>query len=147
MEDKESIAFKNYNCAALIEDSSGATITFDTGSSSHMTSQKELLKNYLKISSPRKIWVTDRGTSMSLGVSLMILTTNINGKLVDINLKNTLYVPDIAFTLISIGRCNDASFHAEFTYKKCVIKFSAGKILLQAPKLHGLYRIDHEPVE
>ena len=59
-------------------------------------------------------------------------------------MKNTLYAPKITFTLISIGLCNDAGYRTEFSHQKCVIKSANSKMLLQAPKLHGLYRLDNE---
>ena len=70
--------------------------------------------------------------------------TRVEGKTIDIHLKDMLYAPKIAFTLISIGRCNDAGYHTEFAHQKCVIKSATGKVLLQAVKLYGLYRMDNE---
>ena len=74
----------------------------------------------------------------------LVLLNNINGKMIDISSRNTLFAPDMAFTLISIGKCDDANYHTEFGDQKCTIKNSAGHILLQAPKLYGLYRMDHQ---
>ena len=70
----------------------------------------------------------------------MVVTTKFNGKPVKITLKDTLYALQIAFTVISIGRCDNASYHAEFAHNKSIIKNSEGRIILQAPKLHDLYR-------
>ena len=53
----------------------------------------------------------------------------------DIHLKDTLYAPKIAFTLISISQCDDAGYHTEFAHQKCVIKSATGKVLLQAPNV------------
>ena len=55
-----------------------------------------------------------------------------------------LYAPKIAFTLISIGWCDDAGYHTKFAHQKCVIKSATGKVLLHALKLYGLYRMDNE---
>jgi len=110
-----------------------------------MTFHKELLNFFLSFPSPKKIRAANKETFDALGVSQMVVTTKVKGKPVEITLKDTLYVPQITFTLISIGRCDNAGYHAEFVHNKCIIKTSKGRILLQAPKLHGLYRIDHEP--
>ena len=67
-----------------------------------------------------------------------MLSTRANGKRGDIILKETLYTPSIVFTLISIGRCNNAGYQTEFMYQKCVTKNSAQKLLMQPPKLNGL---------
>jgi hypothetical protein len=50
-----------------------------------------------------------------------------------------LYMPDIAFTLIFIGKCDDAGYNTTFAGQKCIIKDKAGTILFQASKYHGLY--------
>ena len=55
-----------------------------------------------------------------------------------------MYAPKIAFTLISIGQCDDAGYHTEFAHPKCVIKSATSKTLLQAPKIYGLYCMDNE---
>ena len=55
-----------------------------------------------------------------------------------------IYASKIAFKLISISQCDDAGYHTEFAHQKCVIKSATGKVLLQAPKLSGLYRMDNE---
>ena len=122
MTNKDSIGFANSECTALIKDGMGATVILDTGASSHMTSHKELLKNFSSVPSPRKIRAVDKETFDALGVGQMVVTTKFNGKPVKITLKDTLYAPQITFTLISIGRCDDAGYHAEFVHNKCIIK-------------------------
>jgi GAG-pre-integrase domain len=60
-------------------------------------------------------------------------------------LNETLYAPSIAFTLISIGWCDDAGYQTQITYQKCAILSTAGTLLMQALKLGGLYRLDLQP--
>ena len=139
----ESIAFMNFDCAALIKDGSGSTVIIDTGASSHMTPHKDLLKNYQSFPKPRIIQAANKASFNALGIGTLVLTNNIKGKMIDISLQNTLYAPDMAFTLISFGKCDDANYRTEFGDQKCTSKNSAGHILLQAPKLYGLYRMDH----
>ena len=142
-ENGNTIAFINIDCAALIKDGSGSTVIIDTGASSHMTPHKNLLKDYQCFPKPRTIRAANKASFNAFGTGTLFLTTNIKGKPVEIMLKNTLYAPETAFTLISIGKCDDARYHTEFGDQKCTIKSSAGKVLLQAPKLYGLYRLDH----
>ena len=68
-----------------------------------------------------------------------MLLSRAHGKKIEIILKEMLYAPSIAFILVSIGRCNDAGYQTEFAHQKCIIKNSAGKILMQLPKINGLY--------
>ena len=112
-----------------------------------MTPHKNLLNNYQTFSKQRSIRGADKGTFDALGTGHLKLNTQVGERSVDIQLKDTLYAPKIAFTLISIGRCDDAGYHTEFSHQKCVIRSANGKTLLQAPKLHGLYRLDNELVK
>ena len=99
----ESVAFMNYNCVAFIKDSAGATVIIDMGASSHMTSHKNPLKNYQNFSKLRTIRGADKGTFDALGTGHLKLSTQVDERTIDIQLKDTLYAPKIAFTLISIG--------------------------------------------
>jgi hypothetical protein len=89
----------------------------------------------------------NKGVFNALGVGTMILPAHTSGKIEKIMLKNVLYTPDITFTLISIGKCDNAGYKTIFASQKCIIQDKAGTILLQAPKYHGLYCVDHEPAE
>jgi hypothetical protein len=141
----DSIAFMNFDCTALIKDNSGATEILDTGASSHMTPYKELLVDYKKFSKPRQVRAVNKGTFEALGTGMLVLPTKIQGINIAVSLKDTLYAPKIAFTLISIGRGDNAGYQTVFSHQKCIVKDSAGKTLIDAPKFHGLYRLDHEP--
>ena len=103
-----------------------------------------MLKNYKSFSRPRTIHAADKGTFNAPGTGKLKLNTWVNGKLVDLQLNDTLYAPKITFTLISIGWCDDTGYHTKFAHQKCVIKNSTGKTLLQAQKLYGLYHLDNE---
>ena len=99
----ESVAFINYDCVAFIKDSTGETVIIDMGASSHMTPHKNLLKNYQNFPKLRTIRGADKGTFDALGTGHLKLSTQVDGRTIDIQLKDTLYAPKIAFTLISIG--------------------------------------------
>ena len=59
--------------------------------------------------------MADKGTFEALGSGMLVMPIKICGRDVNVMLKDTLYVPDIAFTLISIGKCNDAGYQTMFT--------------------------------
>ena len=99
----ESVSFINYNCVAFIKDITGATVIIDMGVSSHMTANKNLLKNYQNLPKLRTIRGADKGTFDALGTGHLKLSTQVDGRTIDIQIKDTLYAPKIAFTLISIG--------------------------------------------
>ena len=138
----EPIAFMNFDCTALIKDGTGTTQILDTRASSHMTPHKNLLTNYSDFSKPRKICAADKGTFEALGIRTLIMSTKIHGKETKIMFRDTLYAPDIAFTLISIGKCDDAGYQTMFVQQKCIIKDAKGNTLLEAPKFHDVYCLD-----
>ena len=146
-EDKQPIAFMNFDCAALIKDNSGVTQILNTGASTHMTPHKNLLADYKKFPKPRKVHAADKGTFEALGSGMLVMPIKIHGRDVNVMLKDMLYAPDIAFTLISIGKCDDAGYQTVFAQQKCIVKDSNGKTLFEAPKFHGLYQLDHEPAQ
>ena len=98
-----SIAFINSNCAAFIKDSTGATVIIYTGASSHMTLHQDMLMNYKSFPKPRTIHAADKGIFNTLGTGKLKLSTQVGGKLINIQLKDTLCTPKNTFTLISIG--------------------------------------------
>ena len=109
-----------------------------------MTPHKNLLKNYQNFPKPRTIRGANKGTFDALGTGHLKLSTQVDGRTIDIQLKDTLYAPKIAFILTSIGQCNDAGYHTEFAHQKCVIKSATSKTLLQAPNIYGLYHMDNK---
>jgi hypothetical protein len=126
----------NSETTCHLKSSSDVTHILDTGVNAHMTPQKNLLCNF---ETPKCISVTEKGIFNALGVGTMILPAQINGKNHKITFKDILYAPDIAFMLISIGKCDNARYKTIFAGQKCIIRDKKGMILLQAPKYHGLY--------
>ena len=56
-------------------------------------------------------------------------------------LKNVAHALSMAFTLVSIGKLDDAGCTAEFTDNFCLVRDPAGKVMARIPKTNGLYRI------
>jgi Pol polyprotein, beta-barrel domain len=60
-----------------------------------------------------------------------------------ITLKDVLYCPDLAFTLISLTRCDAAGFSVLLKDRKCRIWDSRGTLLGQILLSNGLYTVEH----
>ncbi|KIK50622.1 hypothetical protein GYMLUDRAFT_252832 [Collybiopsis luxurians FD-317 M1] len=56
-------------------------------------------------------------------------------------LPNTLYIPELANTLISIGCLDDAGYTVTFSNGKAEIRYKDGTLVGIIPKSNGLYRI------
>ena len=57
------------------------------------------------------------------------------------HLKDTIYTPDMAFTLISVSRLDEVNGSAIFSGGMCTIKSTAGHIVTTIPHADGLYHI------
>ena len=98
-----SIAFINSDYPAFIKDKTGATVIIDMGASSRMTPHQNILKNYQSLPKLRTIHAANKDTYDARGTGHLKLSTQVGGKIIDVKLKDRLYAPKIAFTLISIG--------------------------------------------
>ena len=56
-------------------------------------------------------------------------------------LKDTIYTPDMAFTLISVSHLDEANGLAIFSGGMCTIKSVAGHIVTTIPHANGLYHV------
>ena len=102
-----------------------------------MNPHKNLLRNYRAFAQPRKIRAADKGTFDALGSGMLVISTWASDRSVEIMLKDTLYAPSIAFTLISLGRCDDTGYQARIAYQKCAILSTAGTLLMHRSKNHS----------
>jgi GAG-pre-integrase domain/Integrase core domain/Pol polyprotein, beta-barrel domain len=70
-----------------------------------------------------------------------------NGKMTThVTLKDVLYCPDLAFTLISLTCCDAAGYSVLLKDQKCLIRDKRGTLLGQVPLplSNGLYKVEHE---
>src|ERR1700678_1465983 len=55
--------------------------------------------------------------------------------------RNAIHTPDMAFTLISISRLDQAGYTITFNKSKCTIKNPSGKVIGTIPHSNGLHKI------
>ena len=56
-------------------------------------------------------------------------------------LKEAIHAPDMAFTLISVGRLDDAKCSATFSDDMCTIHNPSGRTMVTIPCTNSLYRV------
>ena len=60
-------------------------------------------------------------------------------------LKDALYAPEMALTIVSIGRITKAGCAVTFEGDSCTIKNHTCKLIGVVPaSINGLYKVDHE---
>jgi Pol polyprotein, beta-barrel domain len=101
---------------------------YDLGTSGHMSPNRHRLTTFKEIA-PRTINATDKTILKAVGVGNMRIGIP-NGKTTTyITLRDILYCPDFAFTLISLTGCDAAGFLVLLKDRKCIIEMREGQYL------------------
>src|SRR6266481_2933107 len=117
---------------------------YNSGASAHMSpSQSRFIS--LQSITPRPIKAADHTLFVATAVSeLHILIPN--GKTTrDVTLKQALFCPDLAFTLVLLTKCDIAGYTALLKDCKCTISDPHGTVLGQVPLTGGLYKHKYAP--
>ena len=115
----------------------------DSGASDHMTHDMTHLDGYCVMKTPTLVELGDGTMCEALGSGSITIKTQGDIKK-DIILRNVLYVPGLAFNLISVTSAIDAGASLRFTLNKCDIWVS-GVTVATAHRAGGLYRLDFDP--
>ena len=114
----------------------------DSGASRHFSPDQSKFLNYEKFINSEPIRAADGRTFSALGKGdLRIFLPNGNQKPTQITLKNVLYSPHMAFTLISVSCIDRAGFSLLIKGGFCVIRTPTLKVIGSIPEHRGLYRI------
>ena len=112
---------------------------FDSGCTSHMTGNKELLSNYRDKKGP-KIRFGGGDKLLSVGTGDLLL-----GKL---KLKDVLYVKGLAYNLISQGQLTDKGYYMVSRAETCALKDEkTDEVVMTRDRKGNLYRAHCSDVE
>jgi len=93
---------------------------YDSGATRHMTPYHQSLVNYATIT-PKPINAANQLTFCAIGCSDLPIRVPNGPSFSNITLRNVLYTPDIAQTLVSVGLIDDAGYTMTFTGGTCTI--------------------------
>ena len=111
----------------------------DSGASMDYCPDRARFTNYKSIQ--RKIMTADGRTLMAIGSGdLHIELPNGSGK-TKVVFKNAIHAPEMAFTLISISRLDQAGYTVTFNKRVCTITDPNGKTIATIPHVDGMYKI------
>ena len=118
---------------------------YDSGASGHMSPDRHRFITFKEIT-PRAINAADKTIFQAIGIGNMRIGIP-NGKTTThVTLRDVLYCPDLAFTLISLTRCDTAGYSVLLEDRQCLIQDSRGALLGQIPLSNGLYKVEHKSV-
>jgi hypothetical protein len=100
-------------------------------------------KNYRSIP-PRAITAANKRTFYAIGTGDLQVDVPNGNATTQVLLRDTLHAPEMALTIISIGRITSAGHSVTFEPKSCKIKNPAGKLIGNIPaSSNGLYKVEH----
>jgi Pol polyprotein, beta-barrel domain len=116
---------------------------YDSGALGHMLPNCHRFTTFREIA-PHAINATDKTIFKVTGIGNMRIGIP-NGKTTThVTLKDVLYCPDLAFTLVSLMRCDAAGYSVLLKDRKCWIQDMKGTLLRQVPLSNGLYKLEHK---
>ena len=101
----------------------------DSGASSHMNSDKNDFKKLLFYDVPKKVKVGDGKYVEALGEGTIDIEVRIGSKVKMRRLKNGLYVPSLAYSLLSGGKATTAHLTVSFANNMCTNTDTKRKII------------------
>ena len=99
--------------------------------------------NYCPIS-PHPITAANKRIFYAIGTGDLQIDVPNGQSTTPVTLHDTLHAPDMALTIVSIGRILDSRYKVHFENKSCKIKNKSGKIIGDIPaSSNGLFKVEH----
>jgi hypothetical protein len=116
---------------------------YDSGASCHMSPFRHQFIS-LRTIAPRPIMAADKRRFFATGIGDLRIQVPNGESSTPIILRDALYAPEMALTVISINRITKAGYSVLFEKETCKIKDSEGKVVGVVPANNNrLYRVEH----
>jgi hypothetical protein len=116
---------------------------YDSGTTKHLSPYLKSFLNFQEID-PKPISAANKSEFNAIGKGDILIEVPNGTDATKFRLTDVLYCPDIGYTLVSIGRIDDAGYSIIFENGKCEIKDPTGNVVGTIPKSKGLYRVVHK---
>jgi hypothetical protein len=116
---------------------------YDSGATRHMSPYRAMFESMREIP-PRAIAAANKTKFNAIGMGDMVIDVPNGGTASKMRLTEVLYSPEIGYTLVSIGRIDDAGYSSTFGDGQCRILDHEGKVVGVIPKTNHLYCAVHE---
>jgi Pol polyprotein, beta-barrel domain len=118
------------------------TDIYDSGTSRHMSPDQHQFVQFTEIQ-PQPVKAADKATFSATRIGSLQITILNRDMHTQVMLKDVLYCPDLAFTLVSLARCDIAGYTVTLKDQKCSIQDPRGMVIGQVSLVNGLYQLDH----
>ena len=144
--DNDNDAYTTFSYA-MISNEGGAPLTetelYDSGASRHMSPFRDRFINFTEIA-PKSISAADQTSFKAVGKGDMYIELPNESATTKILLKDVLYAPSMALTLVSVSQIAAAGYTALFRKEHCQIFDTKRKLVGKISVDNGLYRVYHE---
>ena len=142
VEDDEGLAIEEVS--NVMEPSSTRVEVFDSSTTTHISPYRSDFTTFEPIP-PKVLHAANKQGFCAIGKGEMVLDLPNGDTTSKLRLSEVLYSPEAGYTLVSIGRLNDAGFSATFASGRCVIRDDHGARVAEIPRNgKGLYKIVRE---
>ena len=132
-------------CQALAARSSSGSNEWvvDSGATCHMSNQREIFSEMVELLTPQKVLLGDKHSLDATGKGSVQLKMNLPGGKVHLCILNdVLFVPDLAYSLLSVPKATKSGKVVKFNENSCSILDSSQKLISLAKKRGELYFVD-----
>ena len=118
---------------------------YDSGASRHMSPFGRRFLNYRPIP-PRAITAANKKVFYAIGTGDLEIEVPLYGNCTTpVLLRDTLHAPDMAMTVVSIGRITSAGNSVTFDNQLCSIRNKSGNLIGRVPaSSNGLFKVEHQ---
>ena len=120
------------------------TKLYDSGTTQHISLYRNLFDNYVKIP-PKSLSAANKQKFAAIGKGDMVIEVPNSIDASKLQLTKVLYLPEVGYTLVSIGRLDQCGYTTTFGSGTCTIQDRDGAEIGQIPRSKkGVYKVIHD---
>ena len=117
---------------------------YDSGCTNYISPYKSDFEN-LQAIEPRHFRAVNKQTFSTIGKGELVIDVPNDSGANELRLLEVLYSPEVAYTLVSIGRLDEDGFSVTFGGGKCTIRDANKEVVGVVPKIAmRIYKVEHE---
>ena len=117
----------------------------DSGATCHMCHNKKIFSALYELKEPIDVVLGDRHSLIATGRGKVVLVMVLpNNESESCTLHDVLYVPKLAYNLISVTKVSQTGKVVKFTKLACYVLDKNHKIVAKATRIGSLYQLDHK---
>ena len=122
----------------------GIAELYDSGCTNHISPYRDRFVNFQR-TLPRAFKAANKQSFSTIGKGDLIIDVPDDDHFTQLRLTDVQYSPNVAYTLVSIGRLDEEGFTATFGQGKCVLRGPDGEKLGEVQRTaRKSYKVEHE---